>query len=428
MVKFINDLKKLIEQDLEKHMSRPVINRYLWICLLTDFLLIQFIIGPFTVCIWRGAWRLYDEFFMLLFPAFQEWVIGIFCMSLGTSISCFVALYYREIDSLAKRARSTRYFLVSRIYSIFKFLTALLYWKGVFDILDYIVDKEHNFYIPHFTVTLCACLLFIIGAFKSAAITPPLGVNLDTQDDYISISTFYGSNSEDEWMFRALDAFWTTLIEVISTAAFWGAWGTGKYLFGSVSSSTRDALMTLVQAHVCSLIVFISQFFYLYLHYKSKAACIIKECKDLFYSVILVISLFATAFYIRGWWDLLDMISAELVPNYHNLELALTFSLGFIVMIVMGTASYNHFGVAREGLREKEGILLPFFYLTYYLRNRDNEVETKVFKAHDAKFYKLIKMWNSKKSKEAKPKDEQKAINDEVVVKLEENPEESKDS
>ena len=65
-------------------------------------------------------------------------------------------------------------------------------------------------FVLQFSVTLAACLLFIIGAFKSAAITPPvkikilfvssfyimlilfsslssfqLGVDLDTRDDYI---------------------------------------------------------------------------------------------------------------------------------------------------------------------------------------------------------------------------------------------------
>ena len=32
------------------------------------------------------------------------------------------------------------------------------------------------------------------------------------------------------------------------------------------------------------------------------------------------------------------------------------------------SASYNHSGVSRETTREQDGILLPFFYLTYYLR------------------------------------------------------------
>ena len=65
------------------------------------------------------------------------------------------------------------------------------------------------------------------------------------------------------------------------------------------------------------------------------------------------------------------------------LENIFCFFAGFVVVITMGTgskipsskfrrifisASYNHSGVSRETTRERDGILLPFFYLTYYLR------------------------------------------------------------
>ena len=39
--------------------------RYLWTCLVLDFLLVQLVIGPFTVAIWRGAWELYDDIFLV---------------------------------------------------------------------------------------------------------------------------------------------------------------------------------------------------------------------------------------------------------------------------------------------------------------------------------------------------------------------------
>ena len=62
----------------------------------------------------------------------------------------------------------------------------------------------------------------------------------------------------------------------------------------------------------------------------------------------------------------------------------------------MGTASYNHFGVSREVTRETDGILLPFFYLTYYLRDRKKEkmmysLRVNKYRTHDAVFGKTIK-------------------------------------
>ena len=76
--------------------------------------------------------------------------------------------------------------------------------------------------------------------------------------------------------------------------------------------------------------------------------------------------------------------SPFLMFRHPVLENILCFFSGFVVVITMGTgwesstiwrwasylfaASYNHAGASRETTREQDGILLPFFYLTYYLR------------------------------------------------------------
>ena len=76
---YVMVLRQLVEEDIAKQMGRPIHNkytpsvitiftnlvRYLWTCLLLDFLLVQIVIGPFTVAIWRGAWELYDDIFLV---------------------------------------------------------------------------------------------------------------------------------------------------------------------------------------------------------------------------------------------------------------------------------------------------------------------------------------------------------------------------
>ena len=79
---YVTVLRQLVEEDIAKQMGRPIHNkytpsiitiaitnlvRYLWTCLLLDFLLVQIVIGPFTVAIWRGAWELYDDIFLVNF-------------------------------------------------------------------------------------------------------------------------------------------------------------------------------------------------------------------------------------------------------------------------------------------------------------------------------------------------------------------------
>lgn len=395
---FWAELKILVEQDLAIHMGRPVNNPNLWKCLVVDFLLIQLIIGPFTVCIWRGAWEFYDWVFGKIIDG--VFYGGLLAFLLGFVLATVIALFFREIADFAKNGGTIQYLLVSRSYSMLRFLVALLYWKGVFDMLDAIYVKE--WIVPHFAVVLAACALFIIGAFKSAAVTPPIGVNLDTQNDYITIATFYGTTREDSLQFRFVDALCTTTVEVISCIAFYGAWGCGKHWFGGRTNddikTIRDALIALIIAHGISVLVFISQFIYLYNHRRDKSRYHVQEWKDLCYALILILSLFATASYIRGWWELMDVTMNRLIPNYLAVENAVTFFLSFMIIILMGTASYNHFGVARESRRDKEGILLPFFYLTYYLRDRSEESAESTFTTHDATFAKLQKMLSSQEN------------------------------
>lgn len=378
-------------------MGRPIFNKHLWVCLVLDFFLVQIVIGPFTVFIWRGAWELYDQIFQNIVGK-SRWSVGWICFLSGFLISVHVVVFFREIDNLAKRAGRAWYFLVTRIFSVFRFLTTLLYWKGIFDLLDSFVEED--LFVPQFSVTFASCILFILGSFKSAAITPPLGIDLDTDANYIHISTVYRTTIEDGWKFRVLDAICTTTIELVSVVAFYGAWGTGKWYFGARSEdeylTIYNGFIALAQAHTASIVVFISQFIYLHNHYLCKVECYVIECKKLFYAMILILSLFATSSYIRGWWEIMDILALHTFPENLALENILSFFSGFFVVICLGTASYNHSGVSREETREEDGILLPFFYLTYYLRDRKREetmycLRVEKYKTHDVAFRKIIK-------------------------------------
>ena len=57
------------------------------------------LIGPFMVCIWRGAWELYDELFQTIFGKDRPTVGGV-CFGSGFVISVLFAVFYREIDYL----------------------------------------------------------------------------------------------------------------------------------------------------------------------------------------------------------------------------------------------------------------------------------------------------------------------------------------
>ena len=170
---YVTVLRQLVEEDIAKQMGKPIRNRYiiissiitianllftnlvryLWTCLVLDFLLVQIVIGPFTVAIWRGAWELYDDIFLVKYflsskrstlwtylddEPFQSLLgedrmtVGFICFICGfvvgfrfyevlkmfrqllVQVSVLVAVFYRDIDLVAKKAGRKQYFIVTR--------------------------------------------------------------------------------------------------------------------------------------------------------------------------------------------------------------------------------------------------------------------------------------------------------------------------
>ena len=107
-------------------------------------------------------------------------------------------------------------------------------------------------------------------------------------------------------------------MDVISAMAFYGAWGTSEDWFQVRDDSkfheispteknrdinediaiTRTAFIVLAISHGLSFIVFITQFIFLYNHHQCRNMYFVKEWDDLFYALIMLLSLFATAFYL----------------------------------------------------------------------------------------------------------------------------------
>ena len=174
---YVTVMRQLVEEDIAKQIGRPIHNkyiiilavtitvllftnffRYLWTCLVLDFLLVQIVIGPFTVAIWRGAWELYDDLFLVKKFLSSFWsklwtdetrtykknvfvqnllgedrmIVGFVCFICGfvvgfktcgvlkmftlffVQVSVLVAVFYRDIDFVAKKAGRKQYFIVTR--------------------------------------------------------------------------------------------------------------------------------------------------------------------------------------------------------------------------------------------------------------------------------------------------------------------------
>ena len=134
---FSENVKKVVEDDLEKMMGKPVINKKLWVWLVVDFFIIQLFIGPCNVLIWRGGWELYNYIFG------DTIITGIGLFIFGVFLSIPIVVYSANISLLAKQFLLEKsrvccgflYMFVTRLYSAITFFVMLFFWKGWFDIL-----------------------------------------------------------------------------------------------------------------------------------------------------------------------------------------------------------------------------------------------------------------------------------------------------
>ena len=227
-----SSLRELIEIDMARQLGKPINIKRFWTWLIIDFFFIQLIVGPFTVSVWCAGWQLYDTFFFWIarrvlsssnstnendtFESSPEYIIqAIICLVIGTISSILLVVFSQNLEDFAARTGRDVYFLVSRLFSVLRFFTTLLYWKGSFDLL-YSVDIWETSVI---TLSLAFVVLKSCGCFKTAAVTPPLGVFLDSTRNYVQIDSFLETKRTDSWKNRCLDGLVTTLLEII--AAVW---------------------------------------------------------------------------------------------------------------------------------------------------------------------------------------------------------------
>jgi len=412
---FSENVKKVVEDDLEKMMGKPVINKKLWVWLVVDFFIIQLFIGPCNVLIWRGGWNLYNYIFG------ETFTTGIGLFIFGVFLSIPIVVYSTNISLLADKILldksrgccGFRYVFVTRLYSAITFFVMLFFWKGWFDMTSgstfdvaqrnqYLeklksqtCDKDH-WYFSLGCLVLGSSVLMYLGCFKTAALCPPMGLWLDTATHYIHVDQFFPVEEEtnESMNFRILNAILTVVIEVIALITYYGAYCLIEFLlhekvvelFGSTGLQASGFLLAL--AVVLSSVSYVSSIFYLYILFETENKYWSSTIKTLLYNMILIVSVTATAMHFRASWFISDRIKQLIFKE--NPEAVypevIFLSLGTLVTVLLGVGSGNHFGISWEKKKEQNGVLLPFIYFTYIFRDGEGPRDDDMVVDHIANF------------------------------------------
>ena len=262
------NLKGLLEEDISKIFGEPVHNHHLLLCMFTDFLLVQLLLGPANCFVWIGVWEIMD---ILIPPTF---INGFICFASGIFLAVVLVVVSDSLLIISQalyKYNKLIFFLATRLYSFLTCLVMILFWKGWFDIWQH--EDENKMLRKHWDLSLCclligSLLLSSLGCLKSAAVTPPLGVWLDRGVDYVRVDKFYSApeNKEDNgcWVFRLKNAGLTVLIEVLCLITYFGAWCVVDDLL-----CHQEFINQLLPAVFCSVLSYLLSVLYLYLHHCS---------------------------------------------------------------------------------------------------------------------------------------------------------------
>ena len=404
---FLKHFRELVEDDLNKGMGKPVINKNLWFCMLLDFLLIQFILGPCNCFVWIGLWEFLD-----LYIDAHDTSLNLACLFVGLAASVLVFLFSPNFYNLSENVFDFYkgfYILGTRMYTVITFPFMVLTWKGWFGLV-HICDNDRGLevIISLGCLILGSLVLAILGCLKTAAVTPPLGIYLDdlgTRHSYAEIRQFYKTPEDPAmftWKFRLINAFLTMMFELLALITYFGACNVVDFLGplyliqdgpcltegGKLATSPPCYLKIIIAFSIAitfAALSYIGSIGYLYLHYTCKSPYFTSTVKDLCYYIILVMATIGTATHFHAWWGLTEIITHAYYKNQdvpvvcheetRTPEAAFFFlllmSLGLIVLLLCGVSCNLHYGLEWELDREKDGILLPFFYFTYIFRDKE---------------------------------------------------------
>ena len=365
----VDTLTSIIEEDISKIFKEPVHIKHLPTLLCLDFLIVQLLLGPAHCLIWISIWNIMDIILG------HHFLTGVFCFSIGIFLSIIMVAISDSLLSLSQylyRSSKCLFFLFTRLYSFLSCMVLILFWKGWYDIRRH--EDENRFLKHHWWFSLPYLLfgslvLGSLGCLKTAAVRPPLGVWLDKGEDYLKINKFY-TTQED----KMKNAMMTVLVEVISLLTYYGAWCLVDDLVvhQTIIVTNLSHVFQLLLAIILSALAYLCSILYLHHHHHNQPTTPTSHhCQDIFYAVLLILVTIATAAHLHAWWGLVDLLTESCFTRHDLTPFLLILGISGAILLLTGVTTTNHLGIQWEIHRDKEGILIPFFYFVFLLREKD---------------------------------------------------------
>ncbi|ESO07620.1 hypothetical protein HELRODRAFT_170165 [Helobdella robusta] len=189
--------------------------------MIADVFISTLIIFPLTVLHWDGTWVLQDEYF---FPD-NEQISTLLSFTLGATICMFQLLMQPQLAEWITTDTPAIYILVTRIHFYIHGWAILCYWRGTWNLLDFMFNNANPKFIYVIIIIYVICqLLMILTRTVRSAVGAPVALRLDTSNDLLEADVVF-KTSHDNFVKFALDCLFTQFVVVtISITIWWALW------------------------------------------------------------------------------------------------------------------------------------------------------------------------------------------------------------
>ncbi|KAL1463511.1 hypothetical protein WDU94_015257 [Cyamophila willieti] len=192
-------------------------------CLLSilDILIGTLIITPLVITYWRGTWGLFETYVFpksLLFSSLTS-------VAIGFGILFVFNLFQKKIkDTLNPDIHRLVYYILSRLYTKLFSIACVNSWKGIWGILDLLLD-ENDATITVVSVMFAFILLIPMKTLRNLS-APPFAIVTDRYQGYFDVPTLFRVRASQNIFLYVMDSFFSVFVIGSLVVFVWrGMWG-----------------------------------------------------------------------------------------------------------------------------------------------------------------------------------------------------------
>nr|XP_032514860.1 uncharacterized protein LOC116768289 isoform X3 [Danaus plexippus plexippus] len=270
-----------------------------------DILFTAVVAGPLIIVHWRSLWALMDLYVYPDHPFKSAYWTAAFGIVFGLVLYMGQETLNRK---LTPGAGTTKYFIITRLYTCVAGVVNVAACRGVWNILECTITETRLIIISTVVSTIAIIWLKGLTNLDSA----PFCIQVDTPEDYFEAPTFYKTSSKETALYILDCVFSVAVVGSLVVFVWRGSWALLD-IFLYPEDAVKSCWTSLVVGYALVVLTFAAQTPMRWAVARSQGAVRLLLA-DLYH----LVSFIATVNVWRGVWGLMDIYFFPETPKLSN--------------------------------------------------------------------------------------------------------------